>query len=732
MTAGRLLGSSTTASVSQYDEIQVLGSGLNFTGTTLSSVAYAGADTRWTTINTNDIYLTTTTGVLGIGTNNPQYALDIQNSTGSSGKPFIRLGNTAGGSGNTVGIIMSPYSSRTGGAATQIWAIDDGNASAHLALGTAPAGATSTLVERMRIKSDGAVGIGTNNPTSRLHFHINALDAQVRLLMTDNSTTAATNRGFAIYKNDDHNGYLRLYEASKDIIFTTNSGTNAAQVAKECMRIKSTGKVIINGGNTAIGNIDPLYKLHIDGDTNTTTEYYRNGIVLQNYLFNNNGNNHGTYTDFNTPAQFGYNYIVGTNNSPSVNNATQYYSWTIGLGAEYGFGSGNGSYGAQFALPRNVTNPYLCVRYREANNWGGWQGISSIYSNSSGYATYAGGSSEVFSIQKYLLLSATDNTVGSGGNSLVKYMNVTNHWKAGYGTGNDFDFYYNDSLRGFLQDDVSVAAIDFTGQHRCISDNKTIYNNSYIGYIVSSDGNYIKLNSVFHKDNIIYNIDINEALPVVSLSQKSYDKSVYGVISLSDDEYDDEIKNIRKYSSGAFVSVLKKHDDDSRLIINGCGEGSIWVSDYNGSLENGDYITTSPIVGIGMKQDDDLLHSYTVAKITMDCDFNPSYIPIRIIKQQEYYIHTTSNIIDNSSNIENSNITSKIDVSFTLTSNMLDENGNLIYEYQRDTSNNIVYDYKYKMKYIKLDGNIVDKIYYETNKDHTYRMAFVGCVYKCS
>ena len=56
-------------------------------------------------------------------------------------------------------------------------------------------------------------------------------------------------------------------------------------------------------------------------------------------------------------------------------------------------------------------------------------------------------------------------------------------------------------------------------------------------------------------------------------------------------------------------------------IVNSLGEGAIWITNCSGSLENGDYITTSPILGLGMKQDDDLLHNYTVAKITQDCDF---------------------------------------------------------------------------------------------------------------
>lgn len=33
-----------------------------------------------------------------------------------------------------------------------------------------------------------------------------------------------------------------------------------------------------------------------------------------------------------------------------------------------------------------------------------------------------------------------------------------------------------------------------------------------------------------------------------------------------------------------------------------------------------------------MKQNDDILHNYTIAKITMDCDFNPKYLPLERIK----------------------------------------------------------------------------------------------------
>ena len=61
---------------------------------------------------------------------------------------------------------------------------------------------------------------------------------------------------------------------------------------------------------------------------------------------------------------------------------------------------------------------------------------------------------------------------------------------------------------------------------------------------------------------------------------------------------------------------------DNRLTINSVGEGALLVSDICGNIENGDLITTSIIQGIGCKQDDDLIHSYTIAKATIDCDFD--------------------------------------------------------------------------------------------------------------
>ncbi len=173
----------------------------------------------------------------------------------------------------------------------------------------------------------------------------------------------------------------------------------------------------------------------------------------------------------------------------------------------------------------------------------------------------------------------------------------TDKWGIGVNTTPDLVFTLNENLKGYLDNNSNVDQIDFTGQHRCISENEIDISNK-IGYIVSSNGNYNNL------DNTT-NPSINESLPVVKLSNESYDKAVYGVISNVEDA-----SEIRKYSIGNFVSVFPKKDTlEKRIIINSVGEGGIFVSNINGNIENGDYITTSYIPGIGMRQNDNILHN---------------------------------------------------------------------------------------------------------------------------
>jgi hypothetical protein len=202
------------------------------------------------------------------------------------------------------------------------------------------------------------------------------------------------------------------------------------------------------------------------------------------------------------------------------------------------------------------------------------------------------------------------------------------YWAIGHQTANpssgngdpnsngDDDLYFfvnkagNQKTAGFVQDNATGSQMNFTGQHRTLVDNVNYSDKaeaeSLEGLIVVANKNeYLNMSGGIAKGQDA--ITINEALPVVSLSSKAKDKSVFGVISTLESED-------RQDNAGAFATPYEKEKGDERFYINSVGEGGVWIVDMGQPLESGDFIQTSGVAGYGMHQDDDLLHNYTVAK----------------------------------------------------------------------------------------------------------------------
>ena len=236
--------------------------------------------------------------------------------------------------------------------------------------------------------------------------------------------------------------------------------------------------------------------------------------------------------------------------------------------------------------------------------------------------------------------------------------------------------------------------MNFTGQHRCFIKDIPYSNINYIGRIVCANQNtYISMSNTIKKGNQA--IIQNESLPYVSISNKTNDKSCFGVISSGEDPNE----RIERY--GAFSTPYEKEKGDTRIYLNSVGEGAIWITNKNGPLESGDYITTCDLSGYGNKQLDDFLHNYTVAKITMDCDFNPKYVPRPTILKDE-----------NGENI-------------------LDLYNQLQWTNEIDDSGNIVYEYEYNIRYINDKALDITYEEYIENLSNSYIAAYVGCTYHC-
>ena len=72
--------------------------------------------------------------------------------------------------------------------------------------------------------------------------------------------------------------------------------------------------------------------------------------------------------------------------------------------------------------------------------------------------------------------------------------------------------------------------------------------------------------------------------------------------------------------------------------VNALGEGRVWVTNINGDIEAGDAITSSDIPGYGQRQDDDLLHLYTLGKAMETVDWD-SVTETVTFDGQEYKVY---------------------------------------------------------------------------------------------
>jgi hypothetical protein len=294
---------------------------------------------------------------------------------------------------------------------------------------------------------------------------------------------------------------------------------------------------------------------------------------------------------------------------------------------------------------------------------------------------------------------------------------------------------------------------------------------TYEGLIVSANRDrYINLNGPALETGLNA-IRVSESIPLVSISQIPKDKTCFGVISSVEDP------ETREERSGRVVSSFTKECGDTRIFVNSLGEGAIWVTNMNGNLESGDYITTSTVAGYGQKQDTEFLANYTVAKITMGCDFNPATQPVKQLKKElgdvKYWVKTVYESVSKEeySNLTEENRTTTTETVYTngegeitteryntletTVQSTYSELSRIIYQkVSKETSTNeqngweleisqemvnILNEYgqiqwedhatetekAYKIRYLDANGVITD----EANTVHT--AAFVGCTYHC-
>jgi len=158
----------------------------------------------------------------------------------------------------------------------------------------------------------------------------------------------------------------------------------------------------------------------------------------------------------------------------------------------------------------------------------------------------------------------------------------------------------------------------FTGVHLNLIKKSELLNIQK-GMIVSSTNDICNMGT--GRDlNSKESITISQSVPVVEVCKKVKSKKVYGVFSgvcHVEDGY-----TYVNTESGSITFKELIHDDEVRIAVNSIGEGAVLVINSNGNIEAGDFVCSSLVSGYCQRQSDDLLHSYTGAKIIIDCNFD--------------------------------------------------------------------------------------------------------------
>ena len=371
----------------------------NFSAGTITAALSGNATTA-----TSATSATTATNVAGgvAGAIHYQSAVGTTgfSAAGTSGQVLTSTGTTAPGwttstSANTASAIVQRDASGNFSAGT-ITAALSGNATTATSATSATSATTATTATNLAGGSAGTIpyqsAAGTTvQLTAGTAGYILQANGAAAPSWVVASTAAGVNNG-TLTMNVSGTGLsgsqtFTANQAGAATFTVTSNATNANTASTIVARDAS--------GNFSAGTITAALSGNATTATSATTATTASNASLLNNisavnLYNNMGQPHSTTTSFDAQGvaltrDFGYRFVQGNTNSPGTNGATQYYAWNIGLGSEYPYNQ----YAAQFALPRDVTTPYLSVRYEEAGVLKAWQKIAAGFADSATSATSA-------------------------------------------------------------------------------------------------------------------------------------------------------------------------------------------------------------------------------------------------------------------------------------------------------------------------------------------------------
>ena len=239
-----------------------------------------------------------------------------------------------------------------------------------------PAGNTLTFgtnnVERVRIKNDGSVGIGTNNPTNyggsvKLALHNTAhsvlsivagTSSDSSILFADGTSGDATYRGNVKYAHSDDS--MRFSTAAAERLRIDSSGRLLVGTSSSSNAVRAVFQGYPGGGS----NFQARVQFQTNQATNLSADHH-----LANLLFTNASNSVGAQIDVKADAAWGTNDYPGRIEFKTTADGANSPTERLRIGSAGQIGLGGANYGSsgqvltsqgsgsapQWATPSSVT-----------------------------------------------------------------------------------------------------------------------------------------------------------------------------------------------------------------------------------------------------------------------------------------------------------------------------------------------------------------------------------------
>ena len=542
----------------------------------------------------------------------------------------------------------------------------------YLVFGTAPDDQDddTTSTERMRITSDGKVGIGTNSPSATLEvsgtLKITGADEPALLMLDDQDGSAQIGRAhvgyvgssdFAAFAHQDRattTEYALAHRSTGQTDINTAAGTNLTFRYASAIRATldtngyfsvganyapGTHKFAVEGDALVEGNLTVNEYIYHNGDADTWIRFVDNGMTLKagNISFINLDKKSSAPHELTVnDGSNNIDFVVKGNGSNEGNPAFKVDASTNRVGI-----NGVGSPDCELHVDGDVKVVGEDPRIKIDGDTNSHPGLE-LYENGTRkwivYNDYTNDNLTFKTDSTVRMVIDDDGNVGIGTSPVSAVVRLSvdggqtqlkcdRHASPALTVYNDGDnqYRYGMYIQCGTDDGTATRGIRFYDGDGDTEAGYISWSGGTVTYATFTGAHEASVEpSDYTAGQNSY--DYGTVIKIVSTSTGKRHKQVKYVVGPTTSAKDKAVLGV--YSENMDPDELESPNDHQIFAL---GDGHILVCNEGGNIEIGDFICSSGTRGHGMKQDDDLMHSYTVAKAAENVDWSSESSTTKLI-----------------------------------------------------------------------------------------------------